>query len=75
MIQTDRHRIVGDLVLPRDGHRSRLSDFLNAGGSGFISLTRVEIDSGARKPERLEFAVVAVGHIRIAHPLDGGAGG
>ena len=31
VLETDRHRIVGDLTLPKEGYRSRLSDYLNGG--------------------------------------------
>ena len=31
VLETAKHRIVGDLTLPREGYRSRLSDFLNRG--------------------------------------------
>ena len=36
VLETDRHRIVGDLTLPKEGHRSRLSDFLNRGDLDFL---------------------------------------
>ena len=29
VLETSRHRIVGDLTLPREGYLSRFSDFLN----------------------------------------------
>ena len=44
VLETDRHRIVGDLTLPRDGYRSRLSDYLNQGEIAFIPLTDAEIE-------------------------------
>ncbi|UJA21123.1 hypothetical protein HJD18_13475 [Thermoleophilia bacterium SCSIO 60948] len=72
VIETGRHRIVGDLALPRDGHRSRLSDFLNSGTPDFISLTDAEIRTGDGEPERLAYVAVAVGQILIAHPLGDG---
>ena len=31
VVETDRHRIVGDVTLPREGYRSRLSEYLNHG--------------------------------------------
>ena len=33
IVETDRHRITGLLRLPRDGYRSRLTDYLNAAGA------------------------------------------
>ncbi len=31
VLETEHHRITGDLHLPREGYRSRLSDYLNRG--------------------------------------------
>ena len=49
VLETDRHRIVGDLTLPRDGYRSRLSDYLNQGEIVFIPLTDAEITPDRRR--------------------------
>ena len=38
VLETAHHRIVGDLTMPREGYRSRLSDFLNRGDLDFIPL-------------------------------------
>jgi hypothetical protein len=69
VLETDRHRIVGDLTLPREGHRSRLSDFLNSGDLDFISLVNAEIQSlnGAESEQR-SFIAVARAHILLAYP-------
>jgi hypothetical protein len=73
VLETDRHRIVGDLTLPKEGHRSRLSDFLNRGDLDFIPLVNVELTSlGANgiAPERREFLAVARAHVELAPPLE-----
>ena len=44
MLETERYRISGLLRLPRDGYRSRLTDFLNAAERDFIALTDVELE-------------------------------
>jgi hypothetical protein len=69
VLETDRHRIVGDLTLPREGHRSRLSDFLNSGDLGFIPLVNAEIHSlnGSGSEER-RFIAVARTHVLLAYP-------
>jgi hypothetical protein len=69
VLETDRHRIVGDLTLPREGHRSRLSDFLNSGDLAFIPLVNAEIHSlnGAGDEERA-FIAVARTHVLLAYP-------
>lgn len=44
-IETPRYRIEGCLTLPRDGYRSRVSDYLNTAERGpFLSLTDVTLD-------------------------------
>jgi hypothetical protein len=73
VFETDRHWIVGDLTLPREGYRSRLSDFLNRGDLDFIPLVNVEIspvDAQGHEPELRPFMTVARSHIQIAHPLE-----
>jgi len=75
VFETNRHWIVGDLTLPREGYRSRLSDFLNRGDLDFIPLVNVEIssvDAQGHEPEVRPFMAVARGHIQIAHPLEAG---
>jgi hypothetical protein len=73
VLETDRHRIVGDLTLPREGHRSRLSDFLNQGEIDFIPLVNVEVTplgGNGGVPERRQFLAVARAHVELAHPLE-----
>lgn len=73
VLETDRHRIVGDLTLPREGYRSRLSDFLNRGDLDFIPLVNVELEAIAGNgdgAERRSFLAVARAHIQLAHPLE-----
>ena len=67
VIETQRHRITGLLTLARDGYRSRVSDFLNAGERDFISLTDVTVshlDGGAE--ERHAFVAISRSHIVLA---------
>lgn len=69
--QTARDRIVGDLTLPEDGYRSRLSDLLNRQGLAFIPLTGAEVaplDGGAVQIHA--FLAVGRDHIQFAHELD-----
>ena len=73
MLETERYRIVGDLTLPKEGYRSRLSDFLNRGDLDFIPLVNVEMSSVASNgsdPERRHFLAVARSHIQLAHPIE-----
>jgi hypothetical protein len=69
VLETDRHVIAGDLTLPREGYRSRLSDFLNRGELDFIPLVNVEITSAdGTDPRHRSFTAVARSHVRLAYP-------
>jgi len=61
VLETTRHRIAGTLHLPRDGYRSRITDFLNATDRDFIALTDVELVllDGSDGSERHAFLAVA----------------
>ena len=69
-IETQRHRITGDVTLADNGFRRRVSDLLNATEREFISLTDVELtplDGG--EPLRREFVAVSRQHIVFVSPL------
>lgn len=71
VLETERHRIVGDLTMPREGYRSRLSDYLNRGEMAFIPLANAVIaglDDGRDAGEPREFIAVARSHVRLAYP-------
>lgn len=68
VIETARHRIVGDLTLPGEGMHSRLTDMLNSEGLRFIPLVDAlisDLDGGGQ--ERLEFVAVAREHVQLAY--------
>jgi hypothetical protein len=72
VIETSRYRITGLLRLPRDGYRSRLTDYLNASERSYLPLTDVEImplDGGPRG-ERRAFVALSLRHIVLAMPDD-----
>jgi Family of unknown function (DUF6812) len=70
--ETERYRISGTLKLPRDGYRSRLTDYLNASERSFLPLTDVEIapldQSG--NAEHKAFLALSLRHIVLAMPAD-----
>jgi hypothetical protein len=72
VVETGRYRITGTLQLPRDGYRSRLTDYLNAAERSFIALTDVVIESldvdGSTR-ERA-FIAVSLSQIALAMPAD-----
>lgn len=76
VLETARYRISGLLRLPRDGYRSRMTDFLNAGERDFIALTDVDVTplDGDRAAEHRDFIAVARSQIVLAAPADIEAG-
>jgi hypothetical protein len=70
VIETDRYRITGLLSLPRDGYRSRLTDYLNAAERDFLALTDVSLEPLDRGSEatRHEFLAVSLSHVVLALP-------
>ena len=74
-VLTTLHRLTGTLRLPRDGYRSRLTDYLNAADRSFVPLTEVEIAplDGNGATERREFVVVSVSQIVLAMPIGSSA--
>jgi hypothetical protein len=69
VLETDRHLIVGDLHMPREGYRSRLSDFLTRGDVRFVPLANAEIRSlnGEGRVEQRDFLAVSRSHITLAY--------
>lgn len=69
VVETATHRLSGDLTLPKEGYRSRLSDYLNQDGLSFVALSAVTIDDlETGRSEEREFVVVGTRHILLAHP-------
>jgi hypothetical protein len=78
IVETDRYRITGTLRLPRDGYRSRLTDFLNSADRAFLALTDVQLEDLYLEPgdepppvEHREFLALALAHIVLAMPASG----
>ena len=71
VLETSRYRITGEVTLPAEGVRTRLSDLLNAEGLSFISLVDAELTAldGAGS-ERRDFVAVAREHVQIAYEDD-----
>jgi hypothetical protein len=71
-IETDRHVVEGVLQLPGEGYRSRLTDFLNAGGTEFIALTDAELTrhEGVQPLESHRYLAVSVRHVVLAMELE-----
>jgi hypothetical protein len=69
VLETSRHAITGDLTMPKEGYRSRLSDFLNRGDLDFIPLVDVEVRPlGGGEQRTCEFLAVGRSHVELAYP-------
>jgi hypothetical protein len=67
ILETDRYRIEGKLTLPREGYRSRLSDYVNQRDREFFALNDATV-TALDAPEQIRnasFLMVARSHVRI----------
>jgi hypothetical protein len=70
VVETSRYRIEGTLTLPREGYRSRLSDFVNQRDRDFFALAEARI-TAIDHPDHVEqvpFVLVARGQIIMVTP-------
>lgn len=77
IVETERHRITGSVLLPSDGYRSRLTDYLNSSEREFVALTDVEVTNleGPSRVERRDFIALSLRHVVLAMPAEPGPGG
>jgi hypothetical protein len=70
ILETDRWRIAGNLTLPAEGYRSRLSDYVNQRDREFFSIQDATLTSldNPSNTEQLAFLMVARRHIRLIAP-------
>lgn len=72
IVETERFRVVGDVMLPTEGFRTRLSDVLNRQDTGFIPFVNVEltpVDGG--ETQSLPFVAVSRTQIQVAFEVEG----
>ena len=71
-LETDRYRIEGAVTLPKDGHRSRLSDHLNRRDQEFFTVQSAKVSPLDGSGESWEAPVLMVGraHIRLVVPSE-----
>jgi len=72
VIETDRYRVEGDIRLPQEGYRSRLSDYLNRRDQEFIVLVNVDLQAldGSGRDWQTPVLMLARQHIRLVVPLE-----
>ena len=67
ILETDRYRISGKLTLPREGYRSRLSDYVNQRDREFFTVsdaTVTDLDSPDQS-RHASFLMVGRSHVRL----------
>lgn len=67
MLETDRYRISGTLTMPREGYRSRLSDYVNQRDREFFTVSDAkvtELDAPDRSWQA-PFLMVGRSHVRL----------
>ena len=70
MVETERYRIEGKLTLPREGHRSRLSDHINRREQEFFTIQDANLSplDGSGKGWSAPVLMLARRHIRLIVP-------
>jgi hypothetical protein len=73
VVETDRYRVEGDVKLPHEGYRSRISDYLNRREQEFLTLTNVELRSidGSGRDWDTPILLLARQHIHLVVPMNG----
>jgi len=73
IVETDRYRIEGNLTLPREGYRSRLSDYVNQRDRDFFAFQDATLTplSGDGDPRTVPFLMVARRHVVMVTPQSG----
>jgi hypothetical protein len=70
VLETARYRIVGELTLPSEGYRGRLSDMLNRKDVAFVAIINAQMSPiGGGDEEAQDFILVARDHVEIAYEL------
>jgi hypothetical protein len=67
VLETDRYRIAGTLTMPREGYRSRLSDYVNQRDREFFTVsdaTLTELDA-PDQTRQASFLMVGRSHVRL----------
>ena len=67
VVETDRYRVEGDVRLPQEGYRSRISDYINRPEQEFLTLINVELRSidGSGRDWDTPILMLARRHIRL----------
>ena len=69
-METDRYRVEGRLTLPREGYRSRLSDYVNRRDHDFFTIVDAELRAidGSGRDWQAPVLMLARSQIRLIVP-------
>ena len=72
VVETDRYRVEGDMTLPKEGYRSRLSDHLNRRDQEFFTIQDAKLTAldGSGRDWSAPVIMLAREHIRLVVPED-----
>ena len=72
VVETDCYRVEGDISLPQEGYRSRLSDYLNRRDQEFLTIVNAELIAidGSGRDWHTPVLMLARRHIRLVVPTD-----
>ena len=73
VLETDRYRVEGDLTMPREGYRSRLSDHINRRDLEFFAIQDAKLTAidGSGSEWQTPVILLARRHIRLIVPAAG----
>ena len=73
VVETDRYRVEGQLTLPREGYRSRLSDHINRRDQEFFTIVNAQLTvlDGSEREWSAPVLMLARRHIRLIVPDEG----
>jgi len=73
VVETDRYRVEGDMTLPAEGYRSRLSDYVNQGDREFFPIVdaTVTVLDAVAPVQKIGFALVARRQVTLIVPSEG----
>src|ERR1700712_966957 len=76
VLETDRYRISGTLTLPREGYRSRLSDYVNQRDREFFTLSGATVTALDEPGDTRQASFLMVGrsHVRLISSASDSAG-
>jgi len=72
VVETDRYRVEGDMTLPKEGYRSRLSDHVNRRDQEFFIIQDAKLTAldGSGRDWNAPVIMLARRHIRLLAPGD-----